>query len=210
MVCAWANLKMFAHPTHVPAMTMGEYLRLLDGLVLPTSAQVAGFAESLAGAHSWYKHLPPWLPGRRFQIYLDPMLDEMRRLQFGGLAYRWKSPVLLEGQWALPTAIIEAGAVELTAAIHEFSQIPGVSGYHERHWMERGWSLADARWPEQSGGRPVLDRIIARCVAAEAEGQSTLRCDAELTRLLEPERQRQLMEIRQAADRVCALMRPLL
>jgi hypothetical protein len=43
----------------------------MEDVALPDDEQTRNFAEHVAGAHSWYKHLPPLPPGRRFAFYLD-------------------------------------------------------------------------------------------------------------------------------------------
>jgi hypothetical protein len=47
------------------------YRELMEDVTLPDDQQTRNFAEYVAGAHSWYKHLPPLAPGRRFAFYLD-------------------------------------------------------------------------------------------------------------------------------------------
>lgn len=44
----------------------------LATLPRPSSSQVAAFVEYVFRAHSWYKHLPRFLPGKTFSFYLDP------------------------------------------------------------------------------------------------------------------------------------------
>jgi hypothetical protein len=49
-----------------------RYRDLVRDLPRPTPAQSAAFAQHVAGAHSWYKHLPPFPPGAPFTFFLDP------------------------------------------------------------------------------------------------------------------------------------------
>jgi hypothetical protein len=49
-----------------------SYVRAACALPLPTAAQTARFASFVAGAHSWYKHLPLY-PMTPFFFFLDPM-----------------------------------------------------------------------------------------------------------------------------------------
>lgn len=49
-----------------------SYRSALATLPRPSSSQVAAFVEYVFRAHSWYKHLPRFLPGKTFSFYLDP------------------------------------------------------------------------------------------------------------------------------------------
>lgn len=51
---------------------MDEYLKIVSQLPLPTVEQTEAFAKYVTRAHSWYKHLPPFPPGRLFAFFLDP------------------------------------------------------------------------------------------------------------------------------------------
>jgi hypothetical protein len=53
------------------ALSLQEYLAVIRGLPLPTSAQRREFVEYVSGAHSWYKHLPRHLPGEPFYFFMD-------------------------------------------------------------------------------------------------------------------------------------------
>ena len=59
-------------PARGEALTLAEYRALARELPVPTPRQVRQFAEYVAGAHSWYKHLPPLPAKTPIQIYLDP------------------------------------------------------------------------------------------------------------------------------------------
>ena len=48
-----------------------DYRRVVQSLPRPSIAQTARFAEYVAGAHSWYKHLPLY-PKKPFYFFLDP------------------------------------------------------------------------------------------------------------------------------------------
>ncbi|MFZ4662631.1 MAG: hypothetical protein ACOYNY_36825 [Caldilineaceae bacterium] len=48
-----------------------DYLQTMRQLPPPTAQQIAAFAEHVADAHSWYKHLPI-TPAQPFYFYLDP------------------------------------------------------------------------------------------------------------------------------------------
>lgn len=53
-------------------MDLADYRRWIGGLLRPTPAQIDAFADYVAGARSWYKHLPLTSPGVPVQFYIDP------------------------------------------------------------------------------------------------------------------------------------------
>jgi hypothetical protein len=53
-------------------LSLVEYRDLVAGYDRPTEDQCMDFVEHVAGAHSWYKHLPPVPPGVPFLFFLDP------------------------------------------------------------------------------------------------------------------------------------------
>ncbi len=55
-----------------PPLTLDDYRALVAKLPRPTEAQMMAFATFVCGAHSWYKHLPMYPPGKPFQFFLDP------------------------------------------------------------------------------------------------------------------------------------------
>lgn len=55
-----------------PSRTPSRYRQLIAPLPIPTAEQTESFAAFLAGAHSWYKHLPYDPPGVSFVVFLDP------------------------------------------------------------------------------------------------------------------------------------------
>jgi hypothetical protein len=59
------------------------YLDCMGGLAVPTADQTTAFADHVAGAHSWYKHLPPSPPGALFVFFLDP--DAGRQVALQGM-----------------------------------------------------------------------------------------------------------------------------
>jgi hypothetical protein len=61
--------KLLAQPSTV--LSLQEYLALMRDLPLPTSEQRRNFVEYVSSAHSWYKHLPRFLPGAPFYFYMD-------------------------------------------------------------------------------------------------------------------------------------------
>src|SRR5262245_37733059 len=52
--------------------TLHRYRVLVASLPMPTLVQMQQFAGHVAGAHSWYKHLPLLPPGAPLQFFLDP------------------------------------------------------------------------------------------------------------------------------------------
>jgi hypothetical protein len=62
---------------------MDDYLRLISELPLPTVEQTRAFANQVANAHSWYKHLPVFPPGRVFIFFLDPQAGRSVK-EYGG------------------------------------------------------------------------------------------------------------------------------
>lgn len=55
-----------------PHITLGEYRAMFRPEQLPAPGQMADFLDFMTCAHSWYKHLPRYLPGETFTFYLDP------------------------------------------------------------------------------------------------------------------------------------------
>jgi hypothetical protein len=53
------------------ALSVEAYVALVQNLPLPTSRQRRNFVDYVACAHSWYKHLPLFLPGDPFYFYID-------------------------------------------------------------------------------------------------------------------------------------------
>lgn len=60
------------NPENWPAITLADYRALWRNVPRPTATQIQEFALFVAGAHSWYKHLPMFPPGGQFCFYLDP------------------------------------------------------------------------------------------------------------------------------------------
>lgn len=55
-----------------PEMDIDAYRALIGAVTVPTDRQIEAFADYVASAHSWYKHLPLQPPGVAFYFYLDP------------------------------------------------------------------------------------------------------------------------------------------
>jgi hypothetical protein len=59
-------------PVAGAALRLSEYRALVRSLPVPTPLQVRHFAEFVAGAHSWYKHLSLLRANEPLQFFLDP------------------------------------------------------------------------------------------------------------------------------------------
>lgn len=55
-----------------PEMDIDAYRLLIGAAAPPTDRQIDAFADYVASAHSWYKHLPLQPPGVDFHFYIDP------------------------------------------------------------------------------------------------------------------------------------------
>ena len=116
--------------------------------------------------------------------------------------------------YRLPPEVIDAGVTRLTAVIHTNSAFNPL-------WLR--YVPEDSRqidWPEESGGRLALEKLIERADAIERKGgpaMETVRInlpmsgglktvDAVLNEFLSPERTRQYGEMMKAIDRVCKLI----
>ena len=71
---------------HVATLTLAAYLNLLSAVPLPSTQQESEFAEFVSAAHSWYKHLPPNLPGQPFYFFIDKYAGCDRVLREDGTA----------------------------------------------------------------------------------------------------------------------------
>jgi hypothetical protein len=61
--------EVLARPLGV--LSMQEYLALVQDLPLPAAEQRGRFVDYVTSAHSWYKHLPRYLPGAPFYFFID-------------------------------------------------------------------------------------------------------------------------------------------
>jgi len=75
---------------HLPPLAAASrYRQLIAPLPIPTAEQTESFAAYVAGAHSWYKHLPDALPGAPFVVFLDPNAGrQLFQTADGGAGYR--------------------------------------------------------------------------------------------------------------------------
>ena len=71
MTSARLALAAVRSPASTP-LSMREYVDLLRDCSRPTAAQIEAFADHVSSAHSWYKHLPLFPPGRPFHFFPDP------------------------------------------------------------------------------------------------------------------------------------------
>jgi len=116
--------------------------------------------------------------------------------------------------YRLPPEVIDAGLTRLTAVIHPHSAFNPL-------WLR--YVPGDFRqidWPEESGGRLALEKIIERADTVARKGWPAMdivhinlpgtgrskAVDAILNELLSPERTRQYREMMKAIDRVCDLI----
>ena len=248
----------------LPPLTLHQYVDLLAPVPLPTQAQKENFVQYVSHAHSWYKHLPLYLPGAPFYFFLDKyagcdrwvsrdgkaVLRERTeqgfhysdystakyRNLFGHLAYCGgygtkviplsKGPMVFSRDdlaavpgddaqlYRLPSEVLEAGVTRLTAVIHTNIAFNPL-------WLDR-WPKdpQEIDWPEESGGRLALEKILARSQKVLLEGPSEMETlhinlpaigrretvDAILYELLGPERNRRYGEMMKAMDRVCELI----
>jgi len=100
--------------------------------------------------------------------------------------------------YCLPTEILDAGRVRLTAVIHPNSP-------RFDFWDWRGPSRYRREWPHESGGEAALEDIFNRCREIRDSG-FRCRMDPVLRRLFQPERQRQRAEMLRAIDQVCRVI----
>lgn len=63
------DLEKLLAPSRV--LPIREYADLLRDVPIPTTLQRLNFVEYVTTAHSWYKHLPRYLPGAPFYIFIN-------------------------------------------------------------------------------------------------------------------------------------------
>jgi hypothetical protein len=191
-------------------LSLQQYRDLLSDIPRPSAEQRARFSVHVAGAHSWYKHLPQFYPGTDFFFFLDryagcgfeqdkdgktrplelisrgPHYSVLKthehRERFGHLRYendRSTTVVVgIDGRiYALPSAVLEAGRVELTALVHDIglAQELFLGSQLYRAYLPAGSDTPKLRvvhahpdmierayWPEASGGIRTLKKIAAR------------------------------------------------
>lgn len=68
----------------LPEMAPEDYRQWMLDIPGPTDSQIQAFADYVAGARSWYKHLPLMPPGERFHFYIDPYVGADRVVTVSG------------------------------------------------------------------------------------------------------------------------------
>lgn len=244
---------MLASASH--ALSLADYRACIATLDRPTATQMEEFAEFVCQAHSWYKHLPFYPPGKPMQFFLDPAagmdllfhggaVDAVARevtgfhyasiptceyrQRFGFLAfsrsngttvYKMASDgtvlapaddapaihdVTTHALRPLPAEVVEAGMAPISGLVHRAScHAAWVLRYKRQIGLET--------WPEESGGRAALERIIHYAKWRRRQLQRSRERpgwgeDPTLARLLDPERRRQRMGMVAAMRRVVALV----
>ena len=73
MPCKLGRRRGFEEVLTPPPVTLSiqQYLALLEGLPFPDTEQRRNFVDYVTSAHSWYKHLPRYLPGAPFFFFID-------------------------------------------------------------------------------------------------------------------------------------------
>jgi hypothetical protein len=101
-----------------------HYRQLIAPLPIPTVEQTESFAVHVAGAHSWYKHLPYEPPGIPFVVFLDP--NAGRKLGSARVTAPDGASI------AISPEVVAAGTVYLTAHVHEsFGHVQGADSLAE-------------------------------------------------------------------------------
>lgn len=65
-------------------LSVAEYRATIAALPRPRQEQIESYVEFVSNAHSWYKHLPMYPPGRSFYFYLDPSAGMHRTVGVDG------------------------------------------------------------------------------------------------------------------------------
>lgn len=63
----------------LPDVPLTKYVELVADVPLPTQRHRENFADYVAHAHSWYKHLSPYPPGAEFHFFIDPYAGRERK-----------------------------------------------------------------------------------------------------------------------------------
>lgn len=71
----------------LPEMALDTYRGWIADVAPPTDSQIEAFADYVASARSWYKHLPPNPPGALFNFYIDPYAGRDRVVLASGEMY---------------------------------------------------------------------------------------------------------------------------
>ena len=73
-------------PQVTSGLTIAQYRELVQDLPRPTLQQMDSFARFVCKAHSWYKHLPMFAPGRPFVFFIDPVAGMQLTIDKNGRA----------------------------------------------------------------------------------------------------------------------------
>lgn len=68
-------------------MELQQYRAWLEGVSPPSDRQIEDFADYVASARSWYKHLPMDPPGEKFVFYIDPHAGTDRVINASGKVF---------------------------------------------------------------------------------------------------------------------------
>ena len=68
----------------LPSLSLAGYRKAVTNVPRPAKQQMEDFADYVAGAKSWYKHLPLFPPGKPFTFYVDPQAGLDRIIQKDG------------------------------------------------------------------------------------------------------------------------------
>lgn len=199
-------------PLAFPGRLFQFFLDPVAGMQWVTDADGRRYAEEI-GEHTPLFHYS-MMPTRRYRDRFGHLCVQTRaapsfslhgsgrRADFGDRPGLW-----VDGRWlAIPLEVQEAGQVELTGIIHDLG-----SDLVAWRWMlmlNLGQGplnedlAAELAWPEESGGRAVLEQIL-HLVSDQSKHAER---HARLKALIQPERERQFEQMRQSVNRVLDLV----
>lgn len=189
--CAADGVPAVGHRDVPARLTLAEYRKWVRDVPHPTELQRHHFADYVAHAHSWYKHLSLTLPGHRFQFYLNPhaamdrglfsdghveflhrdtggphyakLATDRHRERFGFLDFATCDPALHVFKGVDRRRV----TVRLPEEIVRCGTVELTAACHTwsstvSYWHNRPHAT-QGKWPDESGGQAALDRIFARC-----------------------------------------------
>ncbi|MES2681898.1 MAG: hypothetical protein V4650_00115 [Pseudomonadota bacterium] len=199
-----------------PVLSLAAYCQRLSAPPRPSLAQRRAFVTHVAGAHSWYKHLPLAGPGVAFTVFLDP---------FAG----WERLMLPSGEAVMQIREEPGYHYSMLATAH-YQQMSGLLAYASGARSKRNavgiddWFIAPRDWvaavPAADG---VLHRLPPEVIAAgtvhltaavhehtgsfldDADAPQQLALAGSPSNLAD-ERERQRAQLLLAIDRVCELI----
>ena len=144
-----------------------RYRAALAGTARPTVTQIEAFAEYVATAHSWYKHLPWWPPGIQFVFFLDPAAGMDLSLGDGGTIVSVARQERGFHYSAIPTAEYRVRFGCLT-----FSDRRGTKVYLARDFVKQRMleDDADSFFEQSTGTRVHLPKVVSVAGAAGLSG----------------------------------------